>query len=67
MQASLKIAALLGLFAQSCVAQNPVEVYQRWLMIIKPNAQAGGPWVGQLNQADIDAASEAFKNTFPRM
>lgn len=35
-------------------------------MIIKPNAQAGGPWVGTLTQEDIDRTTEAFKNTWPR-
>lgn len=35
-------------------------------MIIKPNAQAGGPWVGTLTQEDIDRTTEAFKHTWPR-
>ncbi|KAF4554367.1 Hypothetical protein D9617_4g001200 [Elsinoe fawcettii] len=47
------------------VAQMPVESYQRWLMIIKPDVSAGGKWVGKLNQSEIDAASEAFLETWP--
>lgn len=35
-------------------------------MIIKTAAQAGGPWVGNLNQGDIDRARTAFTETFPR-
>lgn len=42
------------------------QVYQRWLMIIKPVARAGGAFNGDLTQDDIDQATFAFKDTWPR-
>ncbi|TKX24763.1 hypothetical protein C1H76_2938 [Elsinoe australis] len=52
-------------FFASVHAQLPIESYQRWLMIIKPNVNAGGEYVGQLNQSEIDSATEAFLSTWP--
>ena len=66
MRSTYIVGAALAL-GQAAFAQMPVEVYQRWLMIIKPNANAGGEWVGTLNQDDIDSATDAFKHTWPRM
>jgi hypothetical protein len=63
----LPFLALVGLCVRAGLAQQPVELYQRMLMIIKPNAQAGGSWVGTLTQEDIDRASQAFNTTFPQM
>ncbi|KAF2227508.1 hypothetical protein BDZ85DRAFT_315081 [Elsinoe ampelina] len=58
------VVAVLALLPQAW-AQMPIESYQRWLMIIKPNVSAGGKWVGHLSQTEIDAATKAFLTTWP--
>ncbi|PNS15077.1 hypothetical protein CAC42_2306 [Sphaceloma murrayae] len=58
-------SVLMALAAGVVGTQSPVESYQRWLMIIKPNVVGPAPYTGALTQPEVDNITFAFLNTWP--